>query len=288
MSRSLCQIILCIFSAATFSGLPAILLAEDLDLTRTSEVETTLTEIQNRLDYLGCNPGSITGTLTSETLAALGRFVDASEYDRSRRLSATNLLSLLNVPSAPICSQQDGSPNQLLTDIEITERVQAELNRLGCTLGPADGIVGGRSVAALRAFIDSSRSNFSYNVLLFKDVSFLNSLKSLGGPVCLTAPIPASYDLSGVWRLSFSCPNTTRFDGEAEIYQRSGNSYRIRYYDQGGAGSGTATLAGTRITGSLNYKGDVSTFQYRLSADGTTVNGTTSRSCMVNGRRISR
>jgi hypothetical protein len=195
--------------------------------------------------------------------------------------SCDGVLRRIERPTLPVSERS-------YSDEELTRLIQSELNRLGCTLGESDGVVGRRSAAALRAFLDNAAISAQFDLSLFRNISFYNSLKSLEAPICLTPPVPAPYDVSGVWNISFTCPNNRSFDGTSEIYGKSGNSYRIRYYDQWGVGFGTLVLNGRSVSGSVEYKGERTSFEYRLSTGGTILTGTTSNSCNVRARRVSR
>jgi hypothetical protein len=240
--------------------------------------EEIISNIQSKLTVIGCYSEDITGTLTPKTLSAIESFVEAVEYDSTTPLDAMGLLTLLENSGVATC----------FDELEVIKLVQVELNRLGCALGRADGIIGRRSIAALRALIENTSIDIQYDPSLFSQISFLNTLKGLNPPVCLTAPLPEPYDIAGVWRSNFSCPNSSSFIGEAEIYRISGGTYRIRYYDEAGVGAGVLSLIGRRVTGTINYRGQRISFNLMLAAGGASLSGTSSNGCMFSGRRTSR
>lgn len=266
------------FAAIFFSYLPSASFSQEIQTQDQSSSITIISSIQTKLVEAGCYSQEVTGTLTPQTLSAIERFVDAAQYDSTKPLNAVTLLELLDSHEIAGCLDKSA----------ITKLVQTELNRLGCALGQADGIVGRRSVAALRAFIESSNIDTQYDPSLFSQISFLNKLRGLSSPVCLTVPLPEPYNLAGVWRANFNCPDRSTFEGEAEIYGVSGNTYRVRYYDDGGVGAGVLTLSGQRVTGTINYQGQRTSFNLMLGAGGTSLRGTTDRACMFSARRISR
>lgn len=168
-------------------------------------------------------------------------------------------------------------PTLQYSEREITTMIQTQLNRLGCTLGVADGIVGRRSVASMRALLAASDLGLDYSGALFVDYGFLQSLEGLSGPVCLTDPVPepASIDLSGVWEANFECPNNRSFTGNSEIYGRNRAFYRIRYWDNAGVGQGSGNLRGRTFSGSIRYEGEEISFSYNVSTSGRALTGTT-------------
>lgn len=207
-------------------------------------------------------------------------------------LSPTLLLNGLGTDCSGILykvpEEEADVPRRNYTEEELTVLVQEELNRLGCYLGSTDGIIGRRSIAALRAFIDNADLNITYSKELFHDANFLRVIRSITGQVCLSEPIPEPYNVSGVWLVNFVCPENRSFSGTSEIYGRNGSSYRIRYYDDWGVGFGTGTLSGRRFSGYVNYEGQRTSFDYNLSPGGSRLTGATSNSCEVRAQRTSR
>lgn len=72
----------------------------------------------------------------------------------------------------------------VITDAErqMTQAVQAQLNRLGCDLGTPDGVIGPRSRSALREFSDASGQAFQ--VSDFRSRLFLRRLEAIQNRVC--------------------------------------------------------------------------------------------------------
>ena len=65
----------------------------------------------------------------------------------------------------------------------ITKQVQTELNRLGCSVGIADGAVGPASKRGLAKFADVT-GEAGYNVSEFSNKKFLSFLKGLPSRFC--------------------------------------------------------------------------------------------------------
>jgi hypothetical protein len=75
---------------------------------------------------------------------------------------------------------RDAAPQ--VGSVETVRLVQLQLNRLGCELGQADGIIGPRSRSALREFADAIGE--SVPVSNFRSQLFLRLLERQTGRIC--------------------------------------------------------------------------------------------------------
>ena len=107
-----------------------------------------------------------------------------------RCLTVAILLFPINLWAQSSASEQGGSglysnvPTIQRSERETIALVQTELNRLGCSLGTADGVVGARSRAALRSYLERKNGNYEYSDDLFRDAEFLVSISEETGTLC--------------------------------------------------------------------------------------------------------
>lgn len=169
---------------------------------------------------------------------------------------------------------------------ELTASIQRELNRLGCVLGDADGIVGNRSRAALREY--SVRTSTEYDEGVFSDILFLRTLQEMTSMVCDRLPESAAVDLSGNWSLVASCRRgAARIRGWFSLRDAfsfingEGRNYVFRYSnDLGEYASGTLRQDGISATLSLVWNNGVSdSASLAVEDNGTRLRGMTSLGC---------
>jgi len=88
-------------------------------------------------------------------------------------------------PSRGNCtvSYENSSRKKRSNGGSIKQLVQAELNRLGCKVGTADGSIGPASRRGLRQFAEAS-GEFSYDVSVFSDRNFLKMLQGKPSGFC--------------------------------------------------------------------------------------------------------
>ena len=68
--------------------------------------------------------------------------------------------------------------------IDVVKLIQIEMNRIGCSLGNADGAVGPASKRALAKFNKAQGTSFAYDI--FFQQSFLETLKKIDQKVCIS------------------------------------------------------------------------------------------------------
>jgi len=167
---------------------------------------------------------------------------------------------------------------QVLNGRELISAIQRELNRLGCNLGGADGVIGPRSRAALREY--ATRSGVAYNESLFQDGAFLRTLQSTQSRVCPERPRQVAVNLSGSWSLRGSCPNGLTYVGQVIVNRSSGTQYSFNYANSlGYHGLGTIRQTGSSATFSLRWSNgnrDNGTFRIRSY---NSIAGTDSSGC---------
>lgn len=90
---------------------------------------------------------------------------------------------------------------------EIAKLVQHELNRVGCNLGRADGVVGPASKRALKTF--AKTANIAYSESLFFDGKFLADLKEVRDGYCPKIVVKQSFKTR--WKGRRICINGNNF-----------------------------------------------------------------------------
>lgn len=173
-----------------------------------------------------------------------------------------------------------------LTENQIKLAVQAELNRVGCTLGSVDGIIGRRSIAALDAFFDEVGITENPTSDVFTDFEFLQVIRTAEAPVCLTPPVVPTPDLDGLWTMSIVCPRL-QLDAVANITGDSGRGYQVVYSNsQGDIASGSISQNAYRASGEIIFRNGVRTsFNGTIAQSGRSFSGSSSDGCQFRGNR---
>lgn len=176
---------------------------------------------------------------------------------------------------------------QARSEKEIALDVQAELNRLGCAAGPADGIVGRKTRTAFANFIRDSGVNLSVDSLLTEEA--VDVLKAQAGTVCKVrtmASTPASA-LTGGWGFRSECPGIgsriIRNSGSMKLAYQGNNTLRGPVRSKEGlSGSATIQFQGSRTAatvirfGFLTLRGNLT-----RSTSNMTISGTGSKRCKI-------
>lgn len=206
----------------------------------------------------------------------------------SESLWAQSDITIADAPLASNPSAYANIPTIQQSERDITALVQAELNRVGCNLGTADGIVGARSRAALRAYLESKNGDYEYSVDLFRDAEFLASISSERTAICeagavITPSINTNTNVAGQYRswpgqyrvfvaCSFFWGPTDTEEAELTIASNGSNSFSVNLEGENGS-SISATVE--RTPNSRNSLSGIADFNF-VSARG--------RPRMVNGQ----
>lgn len=162
---------------------------------------------------------------------------------------------------------------------EIVADVQAELNRIGCNAGGADGVVGRRTKSAFNSFVQETGSNLGEDELATENA--LAEIKAQTGRVCKVvtmASTPAS-QLGGSWGFRSECPGfgnrVIKNSGTMRLKYTNNQTLRGTARNQQGI-QGPATIqfqgktAATIIKfGFVTVKGNLSRSTRKMSISGT-------------------
>lgn len=164
---------------------------------------------------------------------------------------------------------------------EIRREIQAELNRVGCHVGTPDGIIGPRSIQALRDF--SMALNIAHEEANFERERFLLIIRSITDTVCVATARPAGPDLAGNWSLSGRCSYTpVAISGRLTATEQSSGRYSLRYLNNlGETGDGTIVQNGHSATVTVRWNNGASTVSHmNIDPSGARISGTSSNGCV--------
>jgi len=124
--------------------------------------------VQMELKRLGCMYGIATGEIDNNSKRALAKFnkQNKSTYAAKSFFNSPNMVTYLKGKASGFCSPNSvQSPNKKKpipqSDVAVIKTIQAELNRIGCTLGKVDGLVGPASKRALNIFNRINNSSYA-------------------------------------------------------------------------------------------------------------------------------
>lgn len=168
----------------------------------------------------------------------------------------------------------------------IKRAVQYQLNRVGCTLGTVDGIIGVRSIAALEAFRVATNNPEPVSLDDFTDYEVVREIRSYRGEVCLSPPVLPTPNLSGSWAITLTCPSGP-VQAVANVRKETENRYSVTYSnDRGGIGDGYLNQARFSGSGEIRWRnGGRTVFTATVSAAGTSISGSADDGCQISGRR---
>jgi len=166
--------------------------------------------------------------------------------------------------------------------------VQSELNRVGCSLGPADGIVGPRSRAALEEY--SQRAGIAFDLQNFERSGFLRILQETQGRVCPAPPARPQVDLSGTWSAINTCSTSpSSIQATITVIRRDTTVFDFITESAMGRASGLLRHSEGRVTGTLieNANGQEvrSIYRVTVSGGGSRMSGNTT-AIFLNGERL--
>jgi peptidoglycan hydrolase-like protein with peptidoglycan-binding domain len=172
--------------------------------------------------------------------------------------------------------------------VETIRNIQAELNRLGCSLGRADGVIGPRSRAALEEY--SRRVDIAFDVRNFENPAFLRVLQETPTRICPTPPQPPQIDLSGIWDVNSAC-SIGGSPQRATMTVTRNDRTKFNFTTQSSLGSaqGMIEYSNGGLTGVLIEQANGievrSEYVVTLSNNGSAMTGRTSR-IFMNGERV--
>lgn len=169
---------------------------------------------------------------------------------------------------------------------ELRREVQRQLNRVGCTLGTPDGIIGPRSQRALRSF--SEEQGLRYDAANFDRPAFLAHIEAITVRVCPKPPKATAPDLAGNWSLSARCTSVRgTIRGALTAKRRSPGRYSLFYHNNvGETGSGTIVQNGRRASVTVRWNhGNTTTSHMTVNGAGTRMSGNSSNGCVFTAWR---
>ena len=125
--------------------------------------------VQMELKRLGCMPGFANGVVDANHKRAAYRFnlFNVSFFDVEAFFTTEKAVTYLQskpsglcLPSSVQTTKKKKVPNPQ-SDVAVIKKIQAELNRIGCTLGKVDGLVGPASKRALNIFNRINNSSYA-------------------------------------------------------------------------------------------------------------------------------
>jgi hypothetical protein len=111
-------------------------------------------------------------------------------------------------------------------DLALRKQIQAELNRIGCTLGRVDGKIGPASKRALSRFNKQNKSSYGVRAF-FNDKSQLNKLRKISSGFCSPIVVQAKVkdEDTTFWRGQYKCAwFLSPFELSAQIRKTSESS----------------------------------------------------------------
>ena len=191
-------------------------------------------------------------------------------------------LELSALPMEPVEPEQPPRPEE-----EIVTDVQAELNRIGCPAGPADGVVGRKTRSAFSNFLKDSGSELTDDDLVTE--AAVAELKAQEGTVCKTrtmATTPAS-SLAGSWGFRSDCPGfgsrVIRNQGRMSLQYVGNDTLRGQATNQQGiSGPATIQFQDGRTAATIIKFGFVTVQGYLTrSTRNMTISGTGNLNCKI-------
>jgi hypothetical protein len=195
-----------------------------------------------------------------------------------------------------ILSNTEPSVDTALDPRELVRLTQIELNRVGCSAGVADGLVGRRTRDAFSSFIGQNGSNLSMDDL--GSAAALEVVRAASGTVCQSAPRTVAPDdsvqqstgptLAGTWSFRYNCAIVISGTGTSTVTKTGSNTYSSRYTDSNGTvGSASYARQGqTTYSGTTQNSVATASETIFLSADGNSYSSTNSLGCRSTGTRI--
>lgn len=192
-------------------------------------------------------------------------------------------------PDAPVVDDARG----------IMAATQAELNRLGCNAGGADGIAGRRTRAAFAAYLAESGSGMTAG-----DLGSARALTALRGEksrickakVAAPAPVEAPGDggaevpvatMVGTWSFSAKCPLFITSTGSVTLRRTGATTFAGTMRDSlGQTGTVTGQMKGQNYSLHVTTESAAANESGTVSADGKSYRGRNSFGCSVTARRV--
>jgi len=203
----------------------------------------------------------------------------------TEKVLTTNNNVLVAPSEAPPTVLQPNEPS--MTPEEIRRAIQYELNRVGCTLGPVDGIIGARSFAALRAYRDATMNPKEVTQGDFLDYDIIQEIRGHQNNVCKEPPNLPAPNLSGNWSISLNCPYGA-IKAIAKVQKTFSSSYGLFYRNGSGLyASGAMKQREFRASGTIKpATGSNIDFSISINQSGTIFTGSASDGCKFEGRKM--
>lgn len=192
----------------------------------------------------------------------------------------------LDCPDAESMSPAGLSPVPLASVESIRRAVQTELNRLGCSLGTPDGLIGPSSRRALLEF--SKARGIKYDITSFDKQAFLEEVSAIQGLVCLAPPALIAPDIAGEWSLSARCPYTTAaVEGFITAIRKSEGRYTLLYSNNlGDSGIGTIIQKGRQASVTVHWNnGQSNGSVMTINSAGNQMSGRSTNGCVFEAWR---
>ncbi|WP_263720038.1 caspase family protein [Albidovulum sediminicola] len=237
--------------------------------------------------------GDFSVDLAERALESLGR----EESAPSARLASTSQVEEAPPPASAAEAEAEAA-RALMRD------TQAELNRLGCSAGGADGIAGARTRAAWDRYRAASGSALAKTAL--GSPAALTELKGAKPGTCPAAQVAtgrapetapgtvvetgttraaAQLDVSGTWQWVANCALLVRVSGWTRLSPMADGSWAASAGNSLGAqGSGSGTLSGSTLTLRMRWSNgikEVATMHFA----GNDFTSTSSAGCTGAGHR---
>ena len=230
------------------------------------------------------------------TVQIARRLRDGLEGDEGQRG-----LSLQPTGAPPEAATRAPSPAERR---EIIRKTQAQLNALGCDVGPADGIAGRRTLEGFVAFLaatdipmgpDDLGSQLALDAVNTKSGTLCKVVaakpKRTPVPPATSAAKPAqpkapTYSMAGNWSWVADCPLVGRVTGTSSLQSTGGNGYSGSLSNSLGQSARLdGTLSGRTYSGVENYGFITIRATLTLAGDGRSFSGRASQGCTVAGRK---
>lgn len=210
-------------------------------------------------------------------------WLNSQELNEVNNLDVSLISSLVSIPTPTLKPKPDSQPLSVVPNKErkVIQAIQKELNRLGCNVGSADGVVGRKTRNGMRQLV--SKLDVEYNENLFSNVEFLRSLGSIERRICpKPKPAPTAPDLSGNWSLNAKCSwakGTVR--GWFALTRKSRSTYAFHYKNNlGQTGSGTLKQNGLKASMYVRWSSGAPTRNtIVIEPKGNTFTGSASNNC---------
>ena len=239
------------------------------------------------------------------TPAALEAFLDrhGNRADDFRVILARRMLEdPASEATGAGATGESAAPSVVVDGREAIRAAQAALNALGCRAGTPDGLAGPRTRAAFDRLrganpgMGPSLEDFGRAVVRDGASPTLAACPEDSREAAASPPSAAAgrstesrraLSLAGTWHYSARCALVLPVTGTMVARDLGGGRFSTSLSDSlGNKGRGTATLEGSRISGSTDWTIVAEAWQATLAPDGQSYSGTGSTGCSFQARRM--